>query len=325
MPGSSPTAAKPTKSIFDPFNSSATGHQRADSRLAGSTSWRSSRNLKLREQYTSGSGGGKRVSDTVGAGSEDFGKDGRLENGGWARGASGLRTGGQQSIWDSMKVNKNVERPAKKAKLEVSEDLKPTGVVNPFTPFRNQDGTIRETSWTSHEDRQDLEIEPLALKSKVDLGTSICNAGYSNTSAVQKPVPQIFAGLTIYINGSTAPLISDHKLKYLLSTHGAHTSVAFGRRSITHVIVGRTSGAGSCGGGLAGSKIHKEITRVGGKGIKFVTADWIVESVNAGKRLSESRFQGLNLAAKGVSSVASAFTTKTTKAVDDNGVHLEDG
>lgn len=307
MPSNPPIAAKPTKSIFDPFNSSATGHQRADSRLAGSTSWRASRNHKLQEQYTSGLGGGKRVSDTVGAGSEDFGKDGRLENGAWARGASGLRTGGQQSIWESMKVNKAVERPAKKVKLE--EDLKPTGVVNPFTPFRKQDGTIRETSWTSHEERRDLEIEPLALKSKIDLGTS--SELPQEISTVQAPVPQIFAGLTIYINGSTAPIISDHKLKYLLSSHGAHTSVALGRRTVTHVIVGRTNGFGGCGGGLAGSKIHKEITRMGGKGIKFVTADWIVDSVSAGKRLSESRYQGLKLAAKGVESVASAFAKKS--------------
>ena len=87
-----PLAAKPTKHIFDPFNSSATGHQRADNRLSGSTSWRDSRSLKLREQFSSGASGGKRVSDTVGAGSTDWGLDGRLENGGWERGAKGLRS-----------------------------------------------------------------------------------------------------------------------------------------------------------------------------------------------------------------------------------------
>lgn len=105
MPTNAPKTAKPSKSIFDPFvspedrkplsnatwpdlktfadivllprhqNSSATGHQRADNRLSGSTSWRDSRNSKLGEQFSGGAGGGKRVSDTVGAGSLDFGKD----------------------------------------------------------------------------------------------------------------------------------------------------------------------------------------------------------------------------------------------------------
>ena len=88
-----PLAAKPTRTFFDPWNSSSTGHQRAENRLAGSTSWRSSRNLKLSEQFASGAGGGRRVADTVGAGSEGFGEDGRLENGGWERGAKGLRGG----------------------------------------------------------------------------------------------------------------------------------------------------------------------------------------------------------------------------------------
>lgn len=40
--------------------------------------------------------GGERVSDTVGAGSVDFGRDGRTESGGWVDGAKGLRTGGRR-------------------------------------------------------------------------------------------------------------------------------------------------------------------------------------------------------------------------------------
>lgn len=302
MPSNPSVAAKPTRVIFDPFNSSATGHQRADSRLAGSTSWRDSRNSKLRQQYLSGSTGGKRVADTVGAGSEDFGKDGRLENGAWERGASGLRTGGQQSIWESMKVVKDVERPTKKIKLDT--EAKPTNVVNPFTPFIKADGTVRQTSWTSHEDRQDMDVVPTTLKD-VSL--------YSNRGPepeIQAPKPQIFSGLTIYINGSTMPFISDHKLKFLLSSHGAHTTVALGRRTVTHVVVGRTNTVGGCGGGLAASKIHKEITKLGGKGIKFVTADWIVDSVKAGKRLSELKYQGLKLSAKGHNSVANLFASQ---------------
>lgn len=104
----SPTAAAPARrTFFDPWNSSSTGHQRAENRMSGSTSWRASRSLKLGEQYKGGlSGGGKRVADTVGAGSKDFGKDGRKENGGWEKGAKGLRTGGQKNLADVWSVSK---------------------------------------------------------------------------------------------------------------------------------------------------------------------------------------------------------------------------
>jgi hypothetical protein len=71
-------AAQPTREIFDPWNSSATGHQRAEDRLGGSTSWRESRSYKLGHQFRDASGeGGKRLSNLVGAGS------GRRENGDW--------------------------------------------------------------------------------------------------------------------------------------------------------------------------------------------------------------------------------------------------
>jgi hypothetical protein len=118
----------------------------------------------------------------------------------------------------------------------------------------------------------------------------------------------MFAGLTFYINGSTAPHISDHKLKHLLSLHGGNLSIALGRRSVTHVIIGKSGSQGEgCGGGLAGTKIQKEIARQRGKAIHFVTAEWVVQSAKAGKRLAESRFEGMNLAPKGVSGIAGMF------------------
>ncbi len=54
------------------WNSSSTGHQRAENRLGGSTGWRQSRTSKLSHQFKSGGTGGKRVSDQVGAGSDDW-------------------------------------------------------------------------------------------------------------------------------------------------------------------------------------------------------------------------------------------------------------
>jgi hypothetical protein len=106
-------AAPPRRTFFDSWNSSSSGHQRAENRLSGSTLWRVSRNNKLGEQFKSGITGGKRVADTVGAGSENFGKDGRKENGGWERGAKGLRTGGQKSlaeVWGASKAGKKLSQ-----------------------------------------------------------------------------------------------------------------------------------------------------------------------------------------------------------------------
>lgn len=310
MPNPTPLAAKPTRNIFDAWNSSATGHQRAENRLGGSTSWRDSRSLKLRDQFTAGQGGGKRLSDTVGAGSLDFGIDGRKENGAWERGAAGLRTDGQKSIWESMKVEKDVERPSKRLK---EEEPRASTVVSPFIPFRKADGSVRESSWTSH------ESSPSHLLSPIDAEDSAFPASPSqdddnridaDPQIVEQPCPQIFAGLKIYINGSTAPAISDHKLKHLLSTHGARMSIALGRRTVTHVILGRPNSASGAGGGLAGSKIQKEIARIGGKGVKYVSVEWVLESIKNKKRLPESRFEALRLAPKGVGSVFTMFRSK---------------
>ena len=149
---------------------------------------------------------------------------------------------------------------------------------------------------------------------------------------------QIFAGLCFYTNGSTAPLVSDHKLKQLLAMHGARHSIALGRRSVTHVILGTANAHGGAGGGLAASKIQKEIGRTGGKAVKFITAEWyvphpsstnltleasgieswiesghsriqitdicrVVESIKANRRLPESQFSPLKLAPKSQNSV----------------------
>jgi hypothetical protein len=85
----------------------------------------------------------------------------------------------------------------------------------------------------------------------------------------------IFDGLVIYINGSTYPLVSDHKLKQLLAENGAKLSLHLGRRQVTHVILGKPSGPGvGAGGGLAGGKLEKEIKRIGGCRVKYVGVEW---------------------------------------------------
>jgi hypothetical protein len=112
-------AAPAVRTFFDPWNSSSTGHQRAENRLSGSTSWRHSRNLKLGNQYKGGVSGGRRLGDTVGAGSEDFGQDGRKENGGWEKGAKGLRTGGQKSLAETWSASKASERLSQEKDTDV--------------------------------------------------------------------------------------------------------------------------------------------------------------------------------------------------------------
>lgn len=85
----------------------------------------------------------------------------------------------------------------------------------------------------------------------------------------------VFDRLVIYINGSTYPTISDHKLKHLLAENGARVSIHLGRRSVTHVILGKPTGQDSgAGGGLAGGKMEKEIRRIGGCGVKYVGVEW---------------------------------------------------
>ncbi|KAH7409991.1 hypothetical protein DE146DRAFT_751707 [Phaeosphaeria sp. MPI-PUGE-AT-0046c] len=280
----SPTKAGPAvRTFFDPWNSSSTGHQRAENRLSGSTSWRASRNLKLSEQYKGGlGGGGSRVADTVGAGSKDFGKDGRKEIGGWEKGAKGLRTGGQQSlaeVWGASKPGlgqlqqKNPERAA----LDVEQ--------------KSRSGHSDNCKVLTHS-HNELAVAP--------------------SNPAEK---QIFAGLCFYINGSTAPLVSDHRLKHMLAAHGAKHSIALGRRTVTHVLLGIASAQGGAGGSLAATKIQKEISKSGGKAVKFVTTEWVLESIKANRRLPESRFSPLKLAPKSQNSVfgvARAASSNTT-------------
>ena len=209
--------------------------------------------MKLGNQFSSNEGGGKRLYDTVGAGSKDSGKDGRKENGSWEAGAPGLREKGWRDIGVMMTHGAKAERDRRRKESDKCKENEPAtqSIIDPASDSTSS--------------------------SKQDQG---------------KEEPQIFAGLTIYINGSTFPLISDHKLKHLLASHGANISLALGRRSVTHVILGKPNGAkgGGAGGGLSGSKLQKEVQRVGGKGIRFVGVEWVLESLRAGRRLGEGRF-----------------------------------
>ena len=287
-----PPPPEPTKIFFDPFNSSSTGHQRAEAKIAGSTSWRESRSYKLSHQFKdiSGGGGNQHLSDLVGAGSRDFGKDGHKENGDWEPGAPGLREQGWQDIRGLMGgIRKrsseglgddDVHAERKRQKSQPVEEV----------PYPEAHSPSKES-----------------LKREVRGDTA--STDDQSQSEASEQLPQIFRGLTIYLNGSTAPLISDHKLKQLFAQHGGGASISLGRRTVTHVIIGE-----KCGGGLASGKIQKEVKTVGGKGIKFVTAQWLLDSVEKGIRQPEARYTPNNLNSRiggsGQGSVRSMFTKK---------------
>lgn len=179
-------------------------------------------------------------------GSKDFGQDGRLENGDWQDGAPGLRESGWQDV---------------RALLSGEKESNPYHGENigGMSGARKDSTTITTKTTTTT--------------------TRIKNA--EEKEAVQEPKlagGKIFQDLRIYINGTTAPLVSDHRLKQLVAEHGGSVRIALGRRSVTHVILGTPNNAAGggqgAGGGLAAGKIQKEIKRVGGCGVKYVGVEW---------------------------------------------------
>jgi len=173
--------------------------------------------MKLSHQFKSGGTGGERISDKVGAGSEDWDDD-----------AEAL-------------IPKDVRE---RAKLSVEDML--VGKARPT--MTNEEKLVAQR-------KKEDESRALAKDSREK---------------------KIFDGLVIYVNGSTYPMVSDHKLKRLLAENGAKVSIHLGRRQVTHVILGKPIGTenSGAGGGLAASKIQKEIQTIGGCGVKYVEVEW---------------------------------------------------
>ncbi|GKT50346.1 uncharacterized protein ColSpa_10527 [Colletotrichum spaethianum] len=261
-----PPAAKPRfGNNFDPYNSSATGHQRPDNTPGATTGWRTSRARKLSEQFAGGNSGGARMSDTYGAGSEDF--DERL----------------------NLVVPKDVKM---RAKMSVADMLARPGLMRSGSSVSETGSVASGTSAMSGNLKSEEEIAEARRKEDEE-------------KEARKAVGRgLFEGVTVYINGSTHPIISDHRLKRVLVENGARMSIHLGRRQVTHVIVGRPAGVGAgAGGGLAGGKLDKEIRKVGGCAVKYVGVEWVMESLKAGSRLPEVRFAPLKVAREGQRSV----------------------
>ncbi|KAL5340745.1 hypothetical protein BJX70DRAFT_396445 [Aspergillus crustosus] len=301
-PKSNPT---PTNHLtFDLWNTSAIGHQVSDS--TPGTAWRRTREAKLAQQFRSGDcsinslvyDSGKRVYER-GEWEWDWGGDARGGRGGDGKSKSGGRgvagaagIGGdskQRDIRFMMRAGKGGggdDEPSLGKNKAKGESVAPSQV----STLDNKTSTSSIAEPISY-----LDQTPGAVGSPLSTTTSTC----TNTSTISKPAPSpptpiestILRDTTIYINGQTTPLISDHKLKQLLVAHGAKLALGFSRR-VTHVIIGKpNAGPGKgAGGGLAAGKIQKEIKRGGWRGMRIVGVEWVLESIKAGERLPETRF-----------------------------------
>jgi hypothetical protein len=212
--------------------------------------------MKMNSQLAAGNSGGARVHDTVGAGSLDFDekmgvvvpKDVRARVGNSVvdmlrRQASGSGTG----------------VTAARSSSVGSRSCASTRAVSPDE--KKLDGGNGTASLGVTADGSDSKV--------------VDGEGIPTTTADPEKKRKIFDNLVIYVNGSTHPIISDHKLKHLLAENGARMSFHLGRRQVTHVILGRpAAGSVGAGGGLAGGKLEKEIRRVGGVGVKYVGVEW---------------------------------------------------
>lgn len=250
-----PKAAEPKYGRnFDQWNSVALGHQRAETK--GPQGWRENRTWKLQNQLTGGHSGGVRLSDPVGAGSEDSGEQRQDLI------PKEVRARAANSVMDMLRRPGTMSQGSGSSRL-----VSKSPDEQPFLEGEDEGNQV--------DDRRTAKEKPMASSQQQEGGEKVEASakadGQSSTSTSRK----IFDGLVIYVNGSTHPLISDHKLKHLLAQNGARMSIHLGRRQVTHVILGKPSGPNSgAGGGLAGGKLEKEIRRVGGCGVKYVGVEW---------------------------------------------------
>ncbi|KAK1141337.1 hypothetical protein N8T08_009128 [Aspergillus melleus] len=295
-----PTPTPTNHLRFDPWTTSSTGHQVADS--ATGKAYRTLRQEKLARQFGEGQ-------DCTFARERSEGRGaGGLERGTWVEVTdnrnkdAGLVRGNQRDIRGMFGVAKasslsvvdmGVKAGGGKPLLASKDDMLGCSTVTAAAAETFHDPHSSTTSTSTTHPNNEPEPEPETKNSL--------------TPNPPDSYPQIFTTLTIYINAPSHPFLSDHKLKQILTLHGASIALSLSRR-VTHIIVGKPNtrpGHGS-GGGLAGGKLQREITRAGCRSWKVVFVEWVLESIKAGKRLSEARF-AMQMAEKRQRSVL-AFT-----------------
>ncbi|KAK2750716.1 hypothetical protein FQN57_002789 [Myotisia sp. PD_48] len=305
---------------FDPWNSTSTGHQVADSRSSKTTNWRQTRNNTLNTQYAGNSQAGNQpgrrgISQKPSEPQNTKNGDIRSFLGGVNK-RRRVDEAGRYDYWNKTSTSKPTQKTSRPPPLfvpyaaandlytedsvEVADDpsildISETGGAICFSHTKENN---RKTDLDKKRKYDDEEREALAYiqhqanrnsisytyKHESDTSTVPIEAGVVGIQGHVEPLEnkQIFANVTVYINGSTSPLISDYQLKSLLVKHGAKLSMELGRRNVTHVILGRPNtksqdsnlqGKG-VGGGLAGRKLQYEIQRTRGKPLQFVDVEW---------------------------------------------------
>ncbi|EDN10949.1 BRCA1 C Terminus domain-containing protein [Histoplasma capsulatum] len=312
---------------FDPWNSVSTGHQRAEHSRSSSPGWQEVLSRKLGKQFrdTTGRGGGCGGTDSEWdwVSSDQYDDIRRREE----------RIGDIRNLMGGVKKRRldvqgrpDTECTTERDKIHCAI-TKGNGTLVLGDPgserqkncpavHRDQAQNTPDTAGSGRKVEPIKSCTPAASELETVFSSSVPKS--IQTKLHMTPQPEfpgstskgIFANLTIYVNGSTYPLISDHKLKHLLVSNGANVTFALARRTATHVILGRPNNnrnESGAGGGLAATKLQREIQRVGGKGLKFVGVEWVLESVKAGCRLPEARFAALHMAPDKQRSVLSMF------------------
>lgn len=214
--------------------------------------------MKMNAQLVAGYSGGKRIHDTVGEGSLDFDEKKRVSVSKEVRArakcsvADMLRRQGSGSGSEKCSTSLAGSRPQTAGCADIRNSVSPA------------------------EGQQEASFEGIVSDGpSAAVADSQMDGNRADEDEPQPKKRKIFDNLVIYLNGSTHPIISDHKLKRLLAENGARMSIHLGRRQVTHVILGRPASIGhGAGGGLAGGKLEKEIRSVGGCGIKYVGVEW---------------------------------------------------
>lgn len=304
-PKPKPEAIPQNHQAFDPWNSISTGHQRAENPYSSTVGWKEVRAGKLAKQFGRGP-------DT-----DDYND----ENG---FGAVVCYETDQKHhpSRDDGEWRYVSEAEARRIQLGVSDIRCFMGVGKRKAGTETQSGSekkvkrVREGEGnTSHLSTGSQSMPSPSSSTVFTTTNSSASANASaDTNATANTKSTLFSGTTIYINGSTLPHISDHKLKHLLVSHGARISIAMARKSVTHVIVGQpnikhispstSTGASSttkaasstttgvtspsttqnqkqalfkgAGGGLAARKLQQEIARGGWRGVKVVSVEWYI-------------------------------------------------
>ncbi|EAW18406.1 uncharacterized protein NFIA_083580 [Aspergillus fischeri NRRL 181] len=277
--------------IFDTWNSASTGHQRAENPYSNTTSWRETRQAKLAIQFASSSGdcAGDTGPPTTQTNSES--RTGR-EEGEWKWLSAAEATRNQLGCRDIRTMMGGSKKRASTSASTIDED----------------DAGKCKKAKTETEKETEREI---LCQTSPELATKPENKPQVEDKDKDKDGGRkILKGTSIYINGSTMPHISDHRLKSLLVSHGAEIAISLSRKTVTHVIIGKPNGGpaghSGAGGGLAAGKLQREISRGGWRGVKVVGVEWALESIKAGKRLSEGPF-AMDLAPGGQRSVMGMF------------------